>query len=422
MRSPMRIVDDFIGVSIYPRLIAGSLGAVLSLGSASEISRAAELRVTVGPTVEITSSYRYCWYPTVHQFPTGEIMTTMRMHPDENHPEGELSAYCISRDRGKTWSQRYPMGAGANVDAAYTRLPRKDGTLLVLGAGYNTLDPFPAGQAKQFHTALTRYSRGGMEFTQIQDAVIRLSQPVLMEPVWMAGFGSLRDASQLIEVPNAVPWGSIIEALNGDLLTTLYYRAEKAPKFFRLVLIRSKDDGKTWNEDSTAVAVEPGERLWPWAGDNGPNEAALVRLADKRLHVIFRTSYRGVMGQAWSSDDGKTWTDPVSTGLKAVAPRTLLLSNGVLACTYGRPGPVTIMFSLDGTAEKWSQHTEIFSGMSTRYTDLIEIEPGRLLVVYDSVPRNKEPLPYSPTFANHDTWNKKEKNTIYGTFVEVRKE
>ena len=78
------------------------------------------------------------------------------------------------------------------------------------------------------------------------------------------------------------------------------------------------------------------------------------------------------MGQAWSSDDGKTWTEPVSTGLKAVAPRTLLLSNGVLACTYGRPGPVTIMFSLDGTAEKWSQHTEIFSGMSTRYTDLIE--------------------------------------------------
>ena len=111
-----------------------------------------------------------------------------------------------------------------------------------------------------------------------------------------------------------------------------------------------------------------------------------------------------------------------TTGLKAVAPRTRLLSNGVLACTYGRPGPVTIMFSLDGTAEKWSHGTEIFSGMSTRYTDLIEIEPGRLLVVYDSVPRNKEPLPYSPTFTDHDTWNKKEKNTIYGTFVEVRKE
>ena len=80
------------------------------------------------------------------------------------------------------------------------------------------------------------------------------------------------------------------------------------------------------------------------------------------------------------------------------------------------------MFSPDGTAEKWSHVTEIFSGMSTRYTDFIELEPGRLLVVYDSVPRGWEPLPYSPTFANHDTWTKKEKNTIRGTVVEVRKE
>ena len=418
----MRIRDNFIDASIRRRPAAGLIVAALSLCSVVASGQADELRVTVGPTVEITSSYRYCWYPTVHQFPTGEIMATMRMHPDENHPEGELSAYCISRDRGKTWSQRYPMGAGANVDDAYTRLPRKDGTLLVLAAGYNTLHPFPPGQAKQFHTALTRYSRGGMEFTQIQDAVIRLSQPVATDPVWMAGFGRLPDASKLTEVPNAVPWGSIIEALDGDLLTTLYYRAEEDPRFFRLVLIRSTDDGKTWNEDSTVAAVKPGEQPWPWAGDNGPNETALVRLADERLHVIFRTSYSGVMGQAWSSDDGKTWTEPVSVGLEGVAPRTRLLSDGVLACTYGRPGPVTIMFSVDGTGEKWSHRTEIFPNMSTRYTDLIEIEPGRVFVVYDSVPRNKKPLPYSPKFAGHDTWNKREMNTIYGTFVDVRRE
>ena len=419
---PMRIRESLISLSSHTRLIAGMVGVVLALCAASEIGQASELRVTVGPTVEITSSYRYCWYPTVHQFPSGEIMTTMRMHPDENHPEGEFGAYCISRDRGKTWSQRYPMGAGANVDDAYSRQPRKDGTLLVLGAGYNTLNPFPSGQTKQFHTALTRYSRGGMELTQIQDAVIRLSQPADMEAAWMEGFGRLRDVSKLTEVPNAVPWGAIIEARNGDLLNTLYYRTEKDPKFFRLVLIRSTDDGKTWNEYSTVAAIEPGQEPWPWAGENGPNETALVRLADKRLHVIFRTSSGGTMGQAWSSDDGKTWTEPTSSGFKGVAPRTRLLSNGVLACTYGRPGPVTIMFSPDGTAEKWSHVTEIFSGMSTRYTDFIELEPGRLLVVYDSVPRGWEPLPYSPTFANHDTWTKKEKNTIRGTVVEVRKE
>lgn len=410
-------------------LIAGALVLAGSQCTLSEQAFGNDLEVTIGPTVEISSSYRYCWYPTIHQFPTGEIMATMRMHPDEIHPEGEFAAYCISRDGGKTWSRRYPMGAGANVDDAYSRLPRKDGTLLVLAAGYDTLTPFPPGQAQQFHTSLTRFSRGGMEFTQIRDAVIRMSQPVLMEPTWIAGFSpgpwqepadkQLQDVSKIKEVPNAVPWGAIIEALNGDLLTTLYYSAEEDPRFFRLVLLRSTDDGNSWDQDATITAIKPGEEPPSWAGNNWASESALLRLADDRLHVIFRTSGGGVMGQAWSADDGKTWTEPVPVGVNGVAPRSRVLSNGVAACTYGRPGPVTIMFSADGTCETWSDHTEIFPGISTRYTDFIEVEPGRVLVIYDSV-HSSGPIPYAPAFAEHDTWDGK-KNTIFGTFVEVRR-
>ena len=110
-----------------------SLSFVLCLGGADPPD---DLTVRVGKTVEIAASYNYCWYPTVHRFPTGEIITTMRMSPDETSPEGEFSAYCLSMDGGQTWSRRYPMGAGANIDAAYTQVPREDGTIWVLGAGY----------------------------------------------------------------------------------------------------------------------------------------------------------------------------------------------------------------------------------------------------------------------------------------------
>jgi photosystem II stability/assembly factor-like uncharacterized protein len=178
------------------------------------------------------------------------------------------------------------------------------------------------------------------------------------------------------------------------------------------VLLRSKDGGQTWKEQSTIAAIEPGEKPWPWEGNEGPNELTVIRLADNRLYAVFRTGSDAFIGQTWSADDGNTWTPPVSTGIKGVYPRVRRLSNGMLALTTGRPGPVVIMFNTDGTGEKWSHATELFAGMSTRYTDLIEVAPGKLFVVYDSVPYGWHAIPFT---------DRKAKNTIYGTFVEVRR-
>ena len=79
---------------------------------------------------------------TVHKFPTGEIMVTMRMSPDECNPEGDFSAVAFSKDGGLTWSQRFTMGAGANVDGAYSASsPPQDGTILepaTAGSGCRT--------------------------------------------------------------------------------------------------------------------------------------------------------------------------------------------------------------------------------------------------------------------------------------------
>src|ERR1700730_87833 len=61
--------------------------------------RSNELTVQVGKTVEITaSSINHCWYATVHRFSTGEILATMRMSGDDTNPEGEFSAYSLSKD------------------------------------------------------------------------------------------------------------------------------------------------------------------------------------------------------------------------------------------------------------------------------------------------------------------------------------
>lgn len=387
-------------------LIVTVLGPAWDQAAAAPRSEIGDLEVQVGQTVEIASSSDYNWFPTIHKFTTGEIMVTIRMGPDAEIPGREVSGYCISRDGGLTWGRRYSMGEDGDMDGAWSEAPQKDGRIWHL---YTPLEPFPAGQSQVFHATLTKFSRGGTEVAIARDVVIRLSEPMHMVSLQSLDRG-ISDHQRMGEDISGFPWGPIFEGLNGDLMAPVYYNTERDPRYYRLGLLRSSNGGKTWSESATIAALRPGEKPWPWMGKEGPCETGIVRLADKRLYAIFRTG--AFMGQAWSSNDGKTWTPPTSTPYKGVALRIRRLSDGVLACTYGRPGPVTIMFNLDGTAKKWSHITPIFSGMSTRYTDFIELGPGKLLVVYDSVPYSWDRIP---------EWDQTSKNVVYGTFIDVRK-
>jgi hypothetical protein len=329
------------------------------------------------------------------------------MSPDDANPEGEFSAYSLSKDGGQTWSRRYTMGAGANIDAAYSQEPLENG-IWSLGSGYLSLEPYLPGKEADFHATLSEFSRAGMDVHQIRDASIHLSEPPQLEPIEIHATKT-KDASQLANAPTAVPQGAIIVGPRGEWLTTLYYTTKRDRRYRRLVLIRSFDRGHTWKEDGIIAALQPGEKPWPWMGNEGPNEAGLVRLSDKRLFCIFRTGSGDYMGGAWSFDDGKTWSAPTSTGLKGVAPHLRLMSNGLLVCTFGRPG-VTIMFS-PNDGKSWAGITPIFQDQSTGYSDVIEVAAGKLFVVYDSVPRGGgDPVP--GTFSEH---------IVYGTFIDVQK-
>jgi BNR repeat-like domain len=365
------------------------------------------LSVRVGKTVEVTSSFRRCWFPTLHQFSNGDLMATMRMSPDEVNPEGDFSAYCISKDHGLSWSRRYTMGAGANVDGAWSPTAEPDASIWQF---YGWVDPHPRGQARDFYLTLTKFSQSGMEIHQRRNIPLRMSEPIQMTQTDL--FDRHVQDGALARQPVVVPWGPIIKSRQGGLMAPVYYKAERDARFYRLALIHSEDGGDTWREGSTIAGVRPGAKPWPGMGGEGPCEAGMERLADGRLFAIFRTGGDGFIGVAWSSNDGRTWTSPVSLPHKGVALRVRRLSSGVLACSTGRPGPVVVMFSPDGTGETWSHVTPIFAGQSTHYTDFVEVEPGRLLVVYDSVPYGWYNIPYA---------DRKSKNTIYCTHVEVRK-
>lgn len=131
-------------------------------------------------------------------------------------------------------------------------------------------------------------------------------------------------------------------------------------------LMRSTDEGKTWTHFST---IGPG------------GEPAVCRLSATEQVAVIRGDRNSRMRQTFSHDGGKTWTQPVELEVGKVLPDLVLMSNGVLACSYGRPASC-LMFSLDG-GKTWPSHHVISERVGFNYTSIREISLGKLLYIHD---------------------------------------
>jgi BNR repeat-like domain len=164
----------------------------------------------------------------------------------------------------------------------------------------------------------------------------------------------------------------------------------------RVFLVRSTDQGKTWHYVSTVAA--------PRAGvvdhTEGFDESTIVRLSDGRLLVVMRTGNYTPLAASWSSDNGKTWTEPTTPqGLgPGVDPCLLRLSDGRLALSYGqthpRHGPMLpdyrkedqrrrclLAINSDGTGGTWVVTTVADYALRGAYSTIYEVAPN---VVYQA--------------------------------------
>jgi hypothetical protein len=132
-------------------------------------------------------------------------------------------------------------------------------------------------------------------------------------------------------------------------------------------LMRSIDEGRTWTHFST---IGPG------------GEPAVVRLGGGEMTAVIRGEADFRMRQTFSSDGGKTWTPAEPLEMGRVLPDLVLMSNGVLACSYGRPASC-LMFSLDG-GRTWPRHQVVSYQTGFNYTSIREIAPGRLIYMHDA--------------------------------------
>ena len=331
----------------------------------------------------------------------------------------ELSTV-VSRDGGTTWTPALPPDANkVNLEGAIHQLP--DGAILALDT-YVVPGDRPDAGVGMLYTSTDEYRtlQGPMD--------VRFHLP-------NANFnGSTDDGGRpyLAERLHR----RIVEMPNGDLLITMYglLQGDTTPagyaptmKKTRVMLFRSKDQGRNWEFVST-VAADPS------VGTEGFGEPVITRVAHGRhagrILCLMRTGNE--MYAAVSDDDGRTWSkpqpkvfagrdvhktsewaemfkdvkrngvlisqNPVEFTGAVVDPDLIALRNGVLVASFGVRIPARaafahpqhpwngnyLAFSLDH-GDSWSHVVQLTSGvLTTHYAALEEMpEKNEFFVAYD---------------------------------------
>lgn len=375
-------------------------------------------------TVKIHEAYHFGWFPSVRQLSTGELICDFSLDGDVHDLENSWWGFMVSSDGGRTWGMRNTAGMVFRENSYSPPLP--DGSLLVM-SGYPTASK--TGGMRNLRAVSIQFSKRGDSILLQRDVQIILPKPAHRQALSEdlgdnksrpAGPARFREAAAMLFS------GNLVDDSKGGWLSPMYGRFE-GDKHFRTIIVRADRDGKKWNYVGTVAGDSEREESMlkeKESKSEGFTEPCMLRLKDGRLLIVMRRGGDNIMYKSWSTDDGATWSKPSSLGFKGVEPVMIQMKNGLLALSTGRPGPIGIHFSADD-GKTWSERTVVadFPGktdagipnhkqLSTCYTGMVEVEPGRLLVVYDHLP-------------NVGGWgmNPADKpgavNTIYGTFVKV---
>ena len=353
--------------------------AVLALQSGTAKSEQ-KLTVNLGPTITVLESAIFP-YMFLSRDGTLVVQGTVPRPPGSPLPEpsdfGGIPRTVRSTDGGKTWQVWKPgpkQGEGPTINN--TPLQLKDGSILI------------------FHW-IAEYHRAGLA----------IGKRWISKDDWQTVTGP---AETRFDVPDGVGNGfgdnglrystlwfdrSVLELPNGDLIAGCYgwFKQDTTPSEyqktmnrFRCFIVRSKDRGLTWKYVAT-VAVDPK------VGQEGFNESAIVHLAKGsrhgRLICLMRVGRKNPLYQAYSDDEGKSWSKAEALGLVGVDPDLIELSDGTLVASYGHKPDYKddgnfLAFSFD-QGETWSQIVRLSSVPTSAYTSVRETAPGKLFVVYD---------------------------------------
>ncbi|MDD4735010.1 MAG: sialidase family protein [Kiritimatiellae bacterium] len=381
----MRINAMRISITLLILFILFNSGCVtrnISLLSGVAVTKSSEF-----PIVQSAKSlgWGFASHSFLLQFPSGEIHCYFFTIGDglsrTRHDASLSSSPIISRDGGKTWISGHDL---YRVEETPWNPPESSTRCGLFNMGDDYL---------WFHQA---------------------SKPI-KKAFW--GKAGAEPESGFMKFPGKI--GTSTRGLclaDGELLIDGY--VERTGSKRHVECAKSKDGGLTWEVLATIADASDS----PW-GREGPNESAMVILPNGELLCIMRTGHditksiyaepqaMADLLEARSRDGGVTW-EHKRLKIKGVMPKLVLMSNGVLVLATGRPGNI-LYFSTDA-GHTWGSPLNLTSAdvKTSGYCDITEVEPGRLLAVYDMYDTDKSGI---------WLWEPKEANGVYGCFVDVKR-
>lgn len=187
-----------------------------------------------------------------------------------------------------------------------------------------------------------------------------------------------------------------IQVATGEIVVPISYVVRNPGRYLSACLV-TRDGGETWELKGSMDIGQCGDHA-------GAVEPSVVELRDGRLWIQIRTNL-GYFMDAYSSDLGVTWTDPVASAITSPsAPGYLLrLSSGRIALAWNNTmdrvasveakvgaefsgdsidmslrDTLSIAFS-DDDGVTWGLPVEIAKSLQLSYPRLLEITPGVIL-------------------------------------------
>ncbi len=294
------------------------------------------------------------YFPVIVNLSGEKLFVVMRGGAGHVGIEGRLEGL-QSADGGETWDPPFTI-VDSEVDDRNPALGQAlDGTLVLAyhEQGSYLEDGNWAGHLEKVRMMVTRSEDGGSTW----------------ETPWDMGYPAMEKHSS---------FGHIVTLHGGTLLMPIYGRDITTVEGCCAYILRSSDNGLTWNEPSLIA--------------EDYNETGLVLLPGGGLIAAMRSSEEGLLAVSRSTDAGHSWDRPRHVTEAKEHPADLtLLSNGWILMVFGvrrEPFGVQAMVSKD-EGVTWEERMVICNDLGESdlgYPSTVTVG-GLLVTVYYSAPR-----------------------------------